>query len=174
MSGIDTKVCFINLQKEGISLKETGSSDKRWKICPSFAFLIWFLKRVNGSGHLKPIQSIWMIYTFHSFVKLSKQDNYRCSEEKIKKKLKKTCKGKKSLYNVHTSSDAGIAQLVEHLFCKQGGVGSSPSASTIPLLNAIPKILWCDTINLCICCRELLCLNYLKLRLQDEGSLILY
>ena len=83
LSGIDTKVCFINLQKEGISLKETGSSDKRWKICPSLAFLIWFLKRVNGSGHIKPVQSIWMISTFLSFVKLSKQDNYRCSEEKI-------------------------------------------------------------------------------------------
>ena len=35
--------------------------------------------------------------------------------------------------------EGGIAQLGEHLLCKQGVVGSIPSASTKPFASALPK-----------------------------------
>ena len=59
--GIERSSCFIKLQKAGMSLKETGSSDRISITWPLSALRIAFLSKVSGSGQDKPVASIFSV-----------------------------------------------------------------------------------------------------------------
>lgn len=47
----------------------------------------------------------------------------------VRKRSERSCENDKRLYN-SVSSNAGVAQLVEHLTCNQGVASSNPAAGT--------------------------------------------
>lgn len=85
-----------------------------------------FLSRIRGSGQLSPVQSsffVVMMLQSPFFMESAVNGDEGPAVENFNGKF----------YPIYP--DAGIAQLVELLFCKQEVAGSSPAASTILFLK---------------------------------------
>ena len=87
----------MNLQKAGISRKETGSSDKSSKTWPGRPALTAFLKIVRGSGQQSPRQSSLTI-SIKSAFKIS-----YINGQQFYKNFKKKSEGTFKFLDIHSS-----------------------------------------------------------------------